>query len=83
MDFDSLSVSKEIIIPSPDYSVPYAGLQVEENAHYYAVLFTGYGQNTEPAFWNHLSHMYCALIEKGFAEENIYVLSGDGTEGSG
>lgn len=83
MDFDSLSVSKEISIPSPDYTVPYSGLQVEENDHYYAVLFSGYGQNAEAPFWNHLSHMYCALKEKGFAEENIYVLSGDGTEGSG
>ncbi len=83
MEFDSLSISKEIVVPSPDYSVPYSGLQVEENEHYHAVLFSGYGQNVEPAFWNHLSHMYCTLIEKGFTEENIYVLSGDGTQGSG
>lgn len=65
-----------------DFSVPYNVTTIQENPHLYAVLFSGYGGNEERPFWNHLSHMYCALLEKGFPAANIFVLSGDGTVGS-
>ncbi len=80
--FDSVSVAYEITAPVLNYSSAYSETLADENEHYYAVIFSGYGQNIEPLFWNHLSHMYCALIEKGFPEDNIYALVGNGTDDS-
>ena len=46
----------------------------------YAVLFSGGEENgnDQTCFWNALSHSYCGLIENGFKEENIFVLSFNG-----
>ncbi len=78
--FDTLSIAIEFSVPQLDYSMhsDSISININVNKHLYAVLFSGFGQNTEPAFWNHLSHMYCSLKEKGFAEENIYALAGNG-----
>ncbi|MCF6341302.1 MAG: hypothetical protein L3J31_00665 [Bacteroidales bacterium] len=82
--FKMEGINTPLMLPTttPDFMSPYNVTATQENLHYYAVIFSGFGGNTESAFWNHLSHMYCALKEKGFSDENIYVLSGDGTAGS-
>ncbi|HEY9113807.1 MAG TPA: T9SS type A sorting domain-containing protein [Bacteroidales bacterium] len=81
-ELDSLSIPFNIKVDSLDFSVHYNSERAEENSHYYAVIFSGYGQSGNSTWWNQLSHMYCALREKGYPAENIYALSGDGTVGT-
>jgi len=78
---DALNTPLLLSVPTLNYSIPYSGVRDAENPHYYAVIFSGYGQIGEYHFWNSLSHMYCALREKGFPRENIFALVGDGTIG--
>ncbi len=46
-----------------------------DNCNLYAVLINNY----PTTIWSHLSHLYTALREAGYPEENIFVLSNDGT----
>ncbi len=56
-------------IPTPEANV---------NDGKYAILLNGGDNNNQIYFWNDLSHNYAALIEHGYPEENIFVLSCDG-----
>jgi hypothetical protein len=61
INLDTVSVPLLPPTVTHDYTKSYNGTQTEENPHSFAVLFSGNGQVEEPIFWNHLSHMYCAL----------------------
>ena len=71
---DITSNTDSLYVPTPNADV---------NDGKYAVLFCG-GDNLDlTPMWNALSHSYCSLIENGYMKENIYVLSCDGSTGSG
>ena len=71
---DLTSNTDSLYVPTPNADV---------NDGKYAVLFCG-GDNLDlTPMWNALSHSYCSLIENGYMKENIYVLSCDGSTGSG
>jgi hypothetical protein len=75
-ELQEVSISFSITIPVPDFTVPGPNYTTEnDNCNLYAVLF-----NNQPYNWDAISHMFCALREAGYPEDNIYVLSRDGTE---
>ncbi len=78
---EKVSVSLYFDAPPPDFSIPYdPSIIPEPNYNLYAVIFGG-GNPGEVRHWNAMSHVYCGLIEHGFPENQIYVLSFDGTIG--
>ena len=71
---DLTSNTDSLYVPTPNADV---------NDGKYAVLFCGGDHHDLTPMWNALSHSYCSLIENGYMKENIYVLSCDGSTGSG
>lgn len=71
---DITSNTDSLYVPTPNADV---------NDGKYAVLFCGGDHHDLTPMWNALSHSYCSLIENGYMKENIYVLSCDGSTGSG
>ena len=80
---EEVSISLSLTKTQYDFSTNWTNQpQTEENCNLYAVLFLGYDYGPEYGYmWNALSHMYCGLLEQGYPEENIFVLSYDGTAG--
>ncbi len=69
IEFSFTIQEPNVSIPGPTYN------ENNDNCNLYAVLIN----NFPTAIWSHLSHLYTALREAGYPEENIYVLSNDGT----
>ena len=81
---EEVSISLSLTKTQYDFSTNWTNQpQTEENCNLYAVLFLGYDYGPEYGYmWNALSHIYCGLLEQGYPEENIFVLSYDGTAGT-
>ena len=77
---EEVSVPFTITRKQFDFSIPYVQMSpsIKENCDLFAVLFLG-DDGGSGVFWSPMSHLYCALIEQGYPEENIFVLSYDGT----
>ena len=63
--------------PLPD-SIQAVSYTIDPDPHKYAVFLCW--NEGEPCRWNNLSHIYCGIKRNyGFMDENIFVLSGNGT----
>lgn len=66
-----------VINPIPD-SIQTSNYTINLDPRKYAVFLCW--NEGEPCRWNNLSHLYCAVKRNyGFMDENIFVLSGNGT----
>ncbi len=68
-----VSISFSLTIPEPDFTIQGPTYTTEnDNCNLYAVLINNH---MTLSLWDNLSHLYCALREAGYPEDNIYVLS--------
>lgn len=67
-----VSITFSVTIQVPNVSIPGPTFDEDnDNCNLYAVLINNY----PTVRWAHLSHLYTALRETGYPEENIFVLS--------
>ncbi|NOR45389.1 MAG: hypothetical protein GQ534_07360, partial [Candidatus Delongbacteria bacterium] len=63
---------KQDVIEIPTTTVITEVERALPNEHLYAVIING-SEGEEDRFWNDMSAMYCALLDKGYIKDNIYV----------
>lgn len=79
---------KHETVEVPETTIHIQTEKATPNEHLYAVIING-SEHEEVRFWNDMSAMYCALLDKGYTKDNIYVhyygethssdLNGDGS----
>ena len=72
LNLESVSISYEYITPSIDTLKTQLQSSYLENSNLYAVVFA------VGNYWHGISHLFSTLKEKGFKQDNIYVLLEDG-----